>query len=361
MLNRTFEWFRIVDPNPGDAHLENRSKSVEAFLAKLVAGTSNEEIVEAVAIVVNGANARTALTDGIIEAIKVNQHAFPSDLEECRVEVRVFAGLAIEALLSSTDAAAWRKRLAAASILETGLSLRQSQAQTHLEKEIANLLEKARSGIANLSRTQHQRKKTLPAFIQTALKAETPVDINLIENLRKDFFSCVHQLQEEAKLDQEELNILWWLYSGYSTTSETKIADLEVGAAAYCCGFEVASIALAPPIGGLFEVISRAVETGRKPIDLKATKLSKIVKSWKAPVRLELLYVDPAVDILVKKFPMLFPISSLGERIDTNGIASDWETHFAATTGVMADIELTPSALAHQIFRERTAQRFFVS
>ena len=118
--------------------------------------------------------------------------------------------------------------------------------------------------------------------------------------------AALDEVGKQSAMDREEINILWWMFGGVSTTTGQQFAEMPVGAAALCCGAELGNQCLPPPTVSHEAMIRRAYEAGRKSADLTERKIESIAASWTAPIE-SVLVPDEEDRTLAMKLPCALP------------------------------------------------------
>jgi len=150
----------------------------------------------------------------------------------------------------------------------------------------------------------------------------------------------VEALHKQISLDEEELQMLWWLLGGFSRHSNTPFADIED---------HVRPLALAHELGEM-----TAVSPG--PASVRAMLA-------RAGIRAEELKIDEvvnAVDIEWAKSvsgsslvsPATTPIHFALEQRSELGSSSAWQASWSGLTGLSPDVSVSALKLAELFYRE---------
>ena len=115
----------------------------------------------------------------------------------------------------------------------------------------------------------------------SALKGTAPTELPAMwKTLGQVLKSALNQLENQARNDREEVNVMWWLYGNYSEIAQKPISDLKPYEAAFCAGREVADLTQAPSYESVRQMVVKAAQGNRKAVSLKPTRLDLIVKQW---------------------------------------------------------------------------------
>jgi hypothetical protein len=179
----------------------------------------------------------------------------------------------------------------------------------------------------------------------------------LWKGVRPAVENCFKDLHNQLTLQREELEVLWWFFSRFSRHAGKSVQEVSAGAAAMCCGVELAERTVLPPLVSTRYMVRRAVEDGRKKGQLSAKTLVDVVAEWTTPIAGILAPKGNVSEEIASEYPWLLPLSWLSSRLMESGIRSGWESEFELKTGVPASTSLSPCDWAVQAFNERIAQR----
>lgn len=359
MLKRLFEWYCAVNTKPANEVLEHRRASIERLVAIIDEQENNELLTSMLVMAVAGTDGRfnqeSRLVNEIVNAIREQQAAFPQEIEENGLELRVCAALTVGELLDrrlDSTAKASVGKFAAARAVST-LAFRPLPAERYLRKVLTELSGRAHTTLEDVGTAARRRApapQPLPAEIEQATDVPT-----LISHLAPWLTRTINAVADNARADREELNVLWWLYSAHSEVLDTPLADLPPTVAAFCCGGELGKLALAPAPDNIRHMARHAVERMRDPADIRAQELRVIATNWTDPM-LELL-ADSDFNGTLDDYAVLMPISWLCQRLKDSGLASGWDAEYERKTGLSASAEWRPGDLAVQVFNEQIAHR----
>ena len=353
MLNRVFEWYQLVNPTPTSEVIEHRKASASSLVTTILESENHDLLIQSVAGTVSGLDGgftnESPLVQAIVKAIRDHQAAFPEDLSENALELRVCCALAIgEILVRSATKSDRGDSLLAASLLSSALGIRPVPNEHFLKRILEELHTAAESVLATDASRMRER---------TALPLDNFDKLTDVPAIQKALKAYVAEVQKQPAADREELNVLWWMFTAYSSTVGKPIAELERPVAALCCGGELANLVEIPSTSSTAQMVARAVKSGCKPSELKAAALSQMTSSWDHKLVSLLIPGNDATQKLIEDYPCLMPISWLCRRLRDSQFAADWKTEFERRTGIATGHQISPVALAIQVFNERIAQR----
>ena len=166
------------------------------------------------------------------------------------------------------------------------------------------------------------------------------------------------EIAQQSAIDREELNILWWMFGGVSSTLEQPIVEMASGAAVLCCGAELANHCLVPPTPNLEAMVRRAYEAGRQTQKMAARNIEEVAADWDIQIP-NVLVPDEDTRNLAQNYPSLFPLSWLCNRLLASKGATGWAAEFESMTNIPANHTRSPTDWAIQAFRERVAHRMY--
>lgn len=360
MLKLAYEWLRIVYPKPDNGIVEARTKSVGDLLGRLDQANDRELLGAFLTSALAGFEGRldpdAPQIGTVVESIRKTQPAFPSDLTENALELRVTCALAIgELLVNGPGEGRASERLAAAMLVLTGGGLRPEEEGRHLRSMAAELARVAEAAI----RDRAMEMRSRPEFDLGELDAiDSQGDLPtfwsaLLPALRNRF----ELAEDRSRADREELEVLWWLYSAYSEALGRPLASLPGNVAVLACGVEVGDRVLLPPHPGASEMVADAVLRNRKKSEFGPRSFASLAADWDDPARKLLVPGDESCRRFALTFPALLPLTWLAMRLTESRGARGWEGEFEQRIGIPPSHEYDLPTFARQAFRERVAQR----
>lgn len=362
MLNKLFEWYRVVNADPTDDVIAKRKASASELIDRIAKESHDKLFVPCVAAAVCGMECafdqKQELVSLLVELIRKQQPAFPENLSENALELRVLCAVAVGELLSRSSAQQTESAaLLAASLIISGIRLHEPTKAKYLQQMLQDLnklaivltergyLERRSRNPFNFDAFDELPAATLPAFWQGFLPA---------------FKSCVQHFEAQAAADREELDVLWWMYTGFSETAGESLVKLDHGAVALCCGGEIANLVITPPAQSSREMVKRSIrDTIPQASSTQVTLKKLMAASGTKP--LGLLSSDaPAAKKAIQRFPSLFPISWVCNRLRESEGVGDWGKEFTGKTGVADNRQMLLEEWGVQVFNERIAQRVYL-
>lgn len=358
MLDRLYEWYQIAHAAPSDETITKRQASVTNLVETLTSEDSYDLLTACTAAAVTGFESGFAqdspLVQAAVKAIREHQPAFPQDLSENALELRALCSVTLGEIISKRDD---DDALPCASLLVAALPMQPEANGRHLQRVLDELYAAACTRLENTARTRRRRRG---GSVDKLANIDVPADVAAFwGQLQPLLKSCLDELQDDAAADREELEILWWLYAGYSRTAKKPIRDLKPGEAALRCGTELANLVMIPATDSARQMVRRAVEEGRGEAGQSEIPVEGIIQQWTAKM-LELLAPNEGSEAwLPDQYPALLPLSWLCRRLRESRNKSACATEFESRTGVSAKHSSSAGDWGVQVFNERVAQRFY--
>ena len=353
MLRRTFEWYRVVNPMPPSKVIDNRKAAAHDIMMAIARaedwGLALDCACGAVAGFETGFTQDAEVVQSLVGAIRAHDSSFPEDLTENALELRVCAALALGEMLATKASEA----VAIGSVLRSGLGARPAPSGRFLRQMIGELTSSATRALSDEAEVRRQRSIGIGRDLKELAE---PSDYEAAWNdLVPAIKATFDEFGKQAAKDREELDILWWMFAGTSTTGQ-QFAEMPVGAAALCCGAELGSLCLLPPTSSHEAMLRRAYEKGRQKEELSKKTLESITADWTAPMQAALVPEGGDRDIAMNH-PALFPLSWLCSRLLASKGSKGWADEFKRATTIPARCSRSSVDWAVQGFRERTALR----
>lgn len=361
MLSKVYEWLRAADLNPDDGMVATRTKAVED-LEKRIREAKNYTLLHGTVTAAVGGCERLgeqSPTFGtLLECVRTQQPAFPAAVSENSLHLRMLCCLALGELLSSEGEEADNDELMAASLLVAGLGLKPKETGRHLDDVFDELAQIARAKLQEQAVWLRERQP-LDWTEFKALESVTGDPTTFNQKLLPVVRGLIEGLEREHQSDREELEVMWWLYNGYSDRLGKQLKPATVFLAATAIGCEIADRVAPPATVGLNELVAQAAVRDRTAAQSKAKSIDKIVAELGDTGRRLLLPDAEHVRKFAQRTGALLPLTWLCMRLEESQGVSGWEAELQSKTGLTAERELTPNELAAQVFAERQAQRVY--
>lgn len=351
MLGEIADLYPAVTPLPSDALITQRRESIGEFIKGFDKPGLLFATVELAAFgfpAGAGSQVRVA-AEVLTKAIQAQQPSFTSDLNSNALDLQICACIALgEHFTQIAKKPTWQGD-AAAALLVSALQTRPVVAEAHLQKVLNRIVEAAR--LALDTDAINERRITDVGLSE--------IDGADIATLTKSCNAAVKELNEAleqtSRVSREELNILWWMFGGRSTTLSQPFNELEPGCRVVAAAIELAQLTLLPPAPTAPQFLFRILEH-----DSKLT-IRQLIQSCPEPLLKSAICPKQALDVVVKEHPSLMPLTWLCVRRIDSGGASGWENEFELKTHIGVKQQRRASEWAIQLFNEAIAARLIVA
>jgi hypothetical protein len=363
MLKKVFEWLRAADLNPDDNMVATRTKAAADLTERLRNSKDYGLLVGSVCAAVGGCERlgeQSSVVSTVLECVRAQQPAFPGALSENALHLRIVCCLGLGELLEHNDEEADRDELMAASLLLAGLGAKDKEAGQHLDTVFDELGSSARAYLQRQAVAARERQD-LDWGSFDELKSVVGDPPNFVQKLYPLLRRMIETLDKRSQSDREELEVMWWLYNGYSDRLGKQVRQASPLLAAATIGCEIADRVSPPATSGLSELVAQAATWDRTAAQIRAKTLDKIVSDLGRDGQSLLLPKSDTVKRFVTGSPPILALTWLCMRLEESQGATGWEAELKSKTGLASDRELTPNELAAQVFAERQAQRVYQS
>lgn len=357
MLSRTFEWHRIVNAKPSAETIDNRRAAAQDLVKVLDDSTEWDIILEAAAGVVSGFESGfkpdSPIVSAIVGSIRDHDSAFPKDLAENALELRATTATALGELMIRDETDPDNTAIAIAALLRSGLYLR----ATPTAKFLKDMIEELGVTASIVLERAGEARRLRPELDQSEETAADPADLPTALNALKSLRESVADLVDRSVIDQEELNVLWWMFGGMSTSSKSLLSELPPGAAALACGGELGTMCLVPHSASMEAMARRAFLANRGTVPDRT--IEQIAADWTSSAE-SVMVPDQEEKKAALAYPTLFPLSWLAARLLSSGGSPGWAPEFEQKTKLPAAAVYSYTSIAIQALNERSAQRLHI-
>lgn len=356
MLNRLYEWFRLADLKPSSETIDKRRAAIQDIVATMDSATDWDLVLGCVAGVVGGFDRgfenESPVVVALVDSIRKHESAFPRDLIDNALELRACAAVALGEIVVRQGDKSDEDVMVVSSLLRSGLGIRPVAKEKHLKQTLEELNASASRALAVQALAQRERHTKLVQKLQIVPEPADPAAA------WKALAPVVREIAEQSVLDREEIDVLWWMFSGYSNSMGQMLTTMAIGAAILSIGYELGGVCLLPPAPSADGMVRRSYESGRKPAALTERPLSEIAGDWSADLLKKTFGSDPDARAFAREHASIVPMSWLCDRILTTG-PDNWATEFTAQTGILPNQTHLPASWASQAFAERIAYRTY--
>jgi len=343
-VNQNFaDWYRTAVAIFSEDELKKRWAGIEQFRKEL----SMANWMNLVRLYVEIPPKNDNFVDSFSKAIKDNDDAF--SLKDNALELRA---LAASTILNNLKTASTEADATALAIVTT----------THFRPNATSLINSAPDhALDYLSQEGRRVRRALkqakidPAKLKVddelaAAKQALPqmgdYILKLTQSLATAFNENIQNLQEAY---QEESDMLWWAFAGYSNDHNVPFSQLSLSASCLVAAKELSILTTqlpGPPTApAILDKTLRSLEPALRP----QVSISDCVNASKRDWRQSFVkIVEPQMPTLGDLCPLITAIAkSIEHQTDT-----DWHTPFEYSTKISARSEASPVAMSMQMYNE---------
>jgi hypothetical protein len=337
---------RIFAADPSDDLVEKRTDAIgeiaNIFKGRRDVGELLQTANDLAVAVQQGGELSAALTTSIEGAIRKKSTAFVADKHGLEMLACGMSG-ALHAV--SGNSALRHGALSISDVLSFGLwsalSFQKPRTEPKIEQLRDELLQTAQAHCVAVARDSRQRIKVPdPEFKEAPKKKEgepeTPFDASAVNDGLKPFKNAIADLRSNAAVDREEIDLLWWVLSDWSSLLGRCFSD-EKGngaAAAVAAGLEVGRMIRRAPAEAHRHLVLRNVRAGK---DLSLQELLTAIGADRAAL------APTEAQTYITQCPAVFPLSAALQT----GAASDSRAKIKRPLSEWAGRALLESSIAH--------------
>jgi hypothetical protein len=162
---------------------------------------------------------------------------------------------------------------------------------------------------------------------------------------------------DHQRLLQEEMNVQWWVFGGWSSTVNSAFRDVKLPEASILAGTELGALTTTPV--GLMAapaLLNRTIQDQRKHADTASTLADYVLavspefrNEWAADLKAD----SPEAALLPATCAASLVVETEGQE--------DWQPRFKRIVGVAADVKISAPNMAMQVYREALLKRLIVA
>jgi hypothetical protein len=230
---------RIFEKTPDDVFVQKRTTVIDALASKFLSSNEVGKLLQLAADLTSGVAKGGSMPEGrmveVETAIQAESTSFVREGQELQMVT-----CALLAVLQSLQSAkpsedAWTKHDVIAVGLWSGLGFQAPRSDERLEALRTEVLHAARSVV--LATAQRSRvRREVPAVV--AKLQEVYDQTKTGNSIQTGAKATVDALRANAAMDREEIDLLWWVLSGWSKYADKQLTQLPPLAAVVLGGLE---------------------------------------------------------------------------------------------------------------------------
>lgn len=251
---------RIFWAEPTDADVGARNRSVATLCDQFRALKPREAITVGDALVgaFEGADLSLELSEIVETAISDQSEAF--ELKGNERQATVCAAVAALQLVRTAplEGSGWSAADAMAAALWSGLALQDPLESAPVEALRGDLLESCRERARAVAKRARERQDVPDVGVLTIAETD-PAGGKAQASYKRATAPVIKALKENADLDREEIDFLWWTLADHSAIFDSPLADKTVMNRAVAVGIEAGSMLRRLPTDGHRHVALRLI------------------------------------------------------------------------------------------------------
>ena len=308
---------RIFDKEPSDDLVTKRSNSISALAKKFLKLKGYDDYFRvgediALALESDAFVLPDARVGELESAIQAESPAFDREGQN----LQMLTCLMLAALRAIQDASptltSWSRPEIIAASVWLALGIQVNRSEVKIEALRAELLDAARN-LIQLSAESSRARAAVPDPAVTIAELTEP---KIVEGVNKGLLKSIEVLRQNAALDREELDLLWWSLGDWSVLQGAHFRELPMQVAAVTAGVEVSDLLRRLPSEGHKHLALRhIVDDSNRDIG----ELVEVLGKGSEPI-----HTAYAVHSSVKNFPHVFRFmaSIAGEQVKTLAIGN---------------------------------------
>lgn len=237
------EYIRIFEATPTDDFVEKRKAAIKTVATKLGKKNAFDSLLalanDVTAVLLEDDISESAICKQMASALSSKSASFSA--KDNPLQIRVCAALTILKLLREAPPANGKVTIPVflALTVWSGLTYRKPTNDHGLENLISEIIETART-LTVESAESSRRRQTIPAIkLQEPATEEDDYDLSAIEEAAE---KTITALTDNAALDREELDLLWWVLGDWSDVAEKQLNTMSHLSRSIVCGIEISEI-----------------------------------------------------------------------------------------------------------------------
>ena len=351
------DWYRLVTVTPPEGVLHRRWRTVE----RLSQNSEFEPIKTLLALFTSDVT-EASVPGQLIEEFRVDDETFPS--KGNLYELRVLAGAILRQIIEAKGPGA---TLAALGIVcgSFGPRIRQiperdhlNAAETFLAEQGTVIRRREKSPAAKfLEMTKEEYTQLVPAASfqsNTIPQAHEHIFALVVDLMRRisssiaSVQSAIDQQQHSIEVQDEELNLLWWLQTAFSRDLQKPFEEIDPSTATVLFPIELADLTvLVPGPSAIIAILSDAFRKLSRAVTVMPPTLGRVVNATPRGWR----------ELISRKYDLanasgICPaLLAVNKSLETDA-AEDWYPVYRKASGIPADDELEMMQLSLQFYRE---------
>lgn len=256
---------RIFDPSPSDDTVTKRASAVKDIAARLTKGTQVDVLLQVaddiVACVPDVSNMPEGFATEIAGIINKHSNAYVRDGHELELQVCILLGASQMLGVARPVGGGLSRVDVVAAGLWSGLGFQAPLEEPKLEQLRASVLGRARKWAEEAAEAARKRAPIPDA----AWKLPDGADVTAATDAAKaGVTKLVNALRDNASLDREEIDILWWALNDWSPALNTNLSRSTALTGAIVGGIELGALLRRLPADAHRHLLLRHVQGAKR-------------------------------------------------------------------------------------------------
>ncbi|SDC45894.1 hypothetical protein SAMN05444679_103122 [Variovorax sp. CF079] len=286
------DYARIFQTGSDDDWVEKRNKATSQVTTWLATQPCSQavRIASALAESLAGGALPDALANEVASHIRQHAPSFvrTDELGDLQIKVVTCVG-ALSLVSSEVESAGWKCPDALAGGLWSALWFQQPLPEVKLEELRQDLLAASQVRVSKVAELTRQRRP-VPEIGAVAIDQNSPNGSKVNAAFARAVGPMVNALRDNAALDREELDFMWWLLSERSDLLDEALSGLPDAARAVVCGLDAAAKLRRLPARAHRDVVLRKVSGTERVslgevIDLLGDRRVRMAEGLGTPIK----------------------------------------------------------------------------
>jgi hypothetical protein len=242
-MSKIAEYARIFETGTSDEWVEKRKGAAQELMGWF-RSQSPQEVVTTASALASSIAGTGSLPESIAlqgeQVIQRHASSFVRSADQGELQITVLlAAAAIDVINETPTEAGWTAPDALAAALWSALSFQRPLGQPKIENLRKDLLNDSRERVRTVAETARKRQD-IPEIGAVSIDQDSEAGTKVNTAFRRAVEPMVFAMRNNAALDREELDFMWWLLSERSEILDEPLSNLDNSVRAVIAGFDAA-------------------------------------------------------------------------------------------------------------------------
>ncbi|MFM0089302.1 GTPase-associated system all-helical protein GASH [Paraburkholderia sediminicola] len=264
-MSNMAEYARIFDTGTSDEWVEKR-KSAVAEAKGVYEGLKPQAAISTASIIAasiaDGSPLPEAISNGAERVIQNHASSFVRSADQGELQIKVvMLAAAIDVVNDAPETHGWTTADALAAAFWSALWFQRPLEQTKVEKLRQDVLVACRNRVLRIADFARKRRG-IPPIGPVSIDQDSAPGTKVNQAFMRAVEPMVSAMRDNAALDREELDFMWWLLSDRSETLDEPLADMPDAVRAVVAGLDAAAKLRRLPTNAHRNIVLRNVTDG---------------------------------------------------------------------------------------------------